>query len=59
MSTSAVYFLRFSFTFTGSKSVTRFGGTNINIPVRGRTYNTGSYSYLAASRTLRKTHLKT
>jgi hypothetical protein len=42
---------------TEKKDLALFGGTNIYLPVRNRVYNIGSYSYVAASKTVNKTRV--
>lgn len=39
------------------KDLAIIGGTNVYLPVRNRAYNIGTYSYLATSKTLKKTRL--
>lgn len=56
-STTLVPTLKWKFFDDEKTSVALFGGTNLYIPVRNRAYNIGSYSYLAASKTVNKTRL--
>jgi hypothetical protein len=56
-STTIVPTVKWKFFENDKKSVALFGGTNVYIPVRNRSYNIGSYSYLAASKTINKTRL--
>ena len=49
--------LKWKFYESDAKDVSLIAGTNFFIPVRNRTYNFGTYSYLAASKTIKKTRL--
>jgi hypothetical protein len=56
-STAIVPTVKWKFFENEKKGVALFSGTNVYIPVRNRGYNIGSYSYLAASKTINKTRL--
>ncbi len=56
-STTVVPTVKWKFFENDKKGVALFGGTNVYIPARNRSYNIGSYSYLAASKTINKTRL--
>lgn len=56
-STTLVPTVKWRFYENEKKDLALFGGTNVYIPVRNRTYKIGSYSYLAASKTINKTRL--
>ncbi len=56
-STILVPTIKWKFYENGKKTVAFFGGTNVYIPVRNRAYNVGSHSYLAVSKSIKKTRL--
>jgi hypothetical protein len=56
-STTLVPTVKWKFYENEERGVTLFGGTHVHIPIRNRGYNIGSYSYLAASKTINKTRL--
>lgn len=56
-STTLVPTIKWKFYQNEKGKVVLFGGTNVYIPVRNRGYHLGSYSYLAASKTINKTRL--
>jgi len=55
-STTLVPTLKWKF-YENEKKLALFGGTNFYVPIRNRAYNLGSYSYIAASKTINKTRL--
>ena len=56
-STAIVPTVKWKFFENEKKDIALFGGTNIYIPVRNRSYTIGSYSYLAASKNINKTRV--
>jgi len=56
-STTLVPTAKWRFYQNKKKDTALFAGTNFYIPVRNRSYKFGSYSYLAAAKTIRKTRL--
>lgn len=56
-STTLVPTVKWKFYESEKNKIALFGGTNIYVPVRNRAYNIGSYSYLAAAKTINKTRL--
>lgn len=56
-STTFVPTVKWKFYENKKKSTALIAGTNFYIPVRNRTYNIGTYSYLAVSKTINKTRL--
>lgn len=56
-STTLVPTVKHRFYQNKKEDLTLFGGTNLYIPVRNRSYKLGSYSYLAVSKTIKKTRL--
>ena len=56
-STTFVPTAKWKFYENKKKDLGLIGGTHVYIPVRNRAYNIGSYSYLAASKTIKKTRL--
>ncbi|HKX82956.1 MAG TPA: hypothetical protein VJL58_01950 [Pyrinomonadaceae bacterium] len=56
-STTLVPTVKWKFYENETKDLALFGGTHVYIPVRNRLYGVGTYSYLAASKTIRKTRL--
>ena len=56
-STTLVPTVKWKFYEREQKSLALFGGTHLYIPVRNRVFSIGSYSYLAASKTINKTRL--
>lgn len=56
-STTIVPTIKWRFYENEKRELALFGGTNVYIPVRNRAYDIGSYSYLAASKTINKTRL--
>lgn len=56
-STTVVPTVKWKFYQNGKKDLTLFAGTNVYIPVRNRSYNIGTYSYAAVSKTINKTRL--
>jgi hypothetical protein len=56
-STTLVPTVKWRFFQNEKNKVTLFGGTHLYIPVRNRSYKFGSYSYVAASKTINKTRL--
>ncbi len=55
--TTLVPTVKWKFYENEKKNLALFGGTNVYIPVRNRVYSLGSYSYLAASKTINRTRL--
>lgn len=55
--TSVVPTVKYRFYRNEQKALTLYGGTNFFIPLRNRNYEFGSYSYVAAAKTLGKTRL--
>ncbi len=53
-STTLVPNVKWRFYQNKKKDVALIAGTNVFIPVRNRTYNVGSYSYVAGSKTFRE-----
>ncbi len=56
-STTLVPTVKWKFYENEKKDLAFIGGTNVYLPVRNRAYNIGSYSYLATSKTIKKTRL--
>jgi hypothetical protein len=56
-STTLVPTVKWRFFQNEKNKVALFGGTHLYIPVRNRSYKFGSYSYVAASKTINKTRL--
>lgn len=56
-STTLVPTVKWKFYQNEKKGLALIGGTNVYLPVRNRAYNIGSYSYLAASKTIKKARL--
>ncbi len=56
-STTLVPTVKWKFYQSEKKDLSLFAGTNILIPVRNRSYNIGTYSYAAVSKTINKTRL--
>ncbi len=56
-STTFVPTIKWKFYQNKKKDVALIAGTNFYIPVRNRSYNIGTYSYLALSKTINKTRL--
>ncbi|MBK8466841.1 MAG: hypothetical protein IPL32_13510 [Chloracidobacterium sp.] len=56
-STTFVPTVKWKFFENKKKDTALVAGTNFYIPVRNRTYNIGTYSYLALSKTINKTRL--
>ena len=56
-STTFVPTVKWKFYENKKKSAAVIAGTNFYIPVRNRTYNIGTYSYMAVSKTINKTRL--
>lgn len=56
-STTIVPTVKWKFYENEKKDLALFGGSHLFIPVGNRSYNIGSYSYLAASKTINKTRL--
>ena len=56
-STTLVPSLKWKFYKNEKKQVALFGGTSVYIPVRNRAYNIGSYSYIALSKTIKKSRI--
>lgn len=56
-STTLVPTVKWKFYETKAKDSALIAGTNFYIPVRNRSYNFGTYSYLAVSKTINKTRL--
>ena len=56
-STTLVPSLKWKFYKNEKKQFALFGGTNVYIPVRNRAYNIGSYSYIALSKTIKKSRI--
>ena len=56
-STTLVPTVKWKFYKNEKKQVALFGGTNVYIPVRNRAYNIGSYSYIALSKTIKKSRI--
>jgi len=56
-STTLVPTVKWKFYESAKNKVALFGGANVYIPVRNRFYNIGTWSYLAASKTINKTRL--
>lgn len=56
-STTLVPTVKWKFYQNEKKDTVLIAGTNFYIPVRNRSYNFGSYSYLAVSKTINKTRL--
>lgn len=56
-STTLVPTVKWKFYENKTKDTALIAGTNFYIPVRNRSYNVGTYSYLAVSRTIGKTRL--
>lgn len=56
-STTLVPTVKWKFYKNKKNDVALFGGTHIFIPVRNRSYNIGSYHYLAAAKTFNKTRV--
>ncbi len=56
-STTLVPTVKWRFYQNEKNKVSLFGGTNFYIPVRNKSFNFGSYSYVAAARTINKTRL--
>lgn len=56
-STTLVPTVKWKFFENKKKDTALIAGTNFYIPVRNRTYNLGTYSYLAVSKTINKTRL--
>lgn len=55
--TTLVPTLKWRFYQNNKKDFAVFGGNHFYIPVRNRSYNFGSYTYLAAAKTINKTRL--
>ncbi|MEP6947002.1 MAG: hypothetical protein ABJA02_13865 [Acidobacteriota bacterium] len=56
-STTIVPTVKWKFYENNAKDMALIAGTNFYIPIRNRTYNVGTYSYLAVSKTIDKTRL--
>lgn len=56
-STTLVPTVKWKFYENKKKDTAFIAGSNVYIPVRNRTYNVGTYSYLAVSKTINKTRL--
>jgi len=56
-STAIVPTIKWRFYQNEKSGVALMGGTNFFIPVRNKAYNFGTYSYLAGSKTIKKTRL--
>lgn len=56
-STTLVPTVKWKFYENEKKGLAFIGGTNVYLPVRNRAYKFGTYSYLAASKTIHKTRL--
>lgn len=56
-STTLVPTLKWKFYQNKKKDVALIAGTNLYIPIRNRSYNAGTYSYLALSKRVNKTRL--
>jgi hypothetical protein len=56
-STTLVPTVKYRFYQNEKKDTALFAGTNFYIPVRNRSYKFGSYSYVAAAKTINKTRL--
>lgn len=56
-STAIVPTVKWKFFENAKKDIALFAGTNLYIPLRNRSYNFGSYSYAAMSKTINKTRL--
>lgn len=56
-STTLVPTIKWKFYENKAKDTALIAGTNFYIPVRNRSYNFGTYSYLAVSKTMNKTRL--
>lgn len=56
-STTLVPTVKWKFYENEKKDLALIGGSNVHIPVRNRAYNIGTYSYLATSKTIKKTRL--
>lgn len=56
-STTLVPTVKWKFYQNEKKGLAFIGGTNVYLPVRNRAYNIGTYSYLATSKTIKKTRL--
>ena len=56
-STTLVPTVKWKFYKNEKKQFALFGGTNVYIPVRNRAYNIGSYSYIALSKTIKKSRI--
>lgn len=56
-STTLVPTVKWKFYENKKKDTAFIAGSNVYIPVRNRTYNIGTYSYLAVSKTINKTRL--
>lgn len=56
-STTFVPTVKWKFYENKNRDVALIAGTNFFIPVRNRSYNVGTYSYLAVSKTINKTRL--
>jgi len=56
-STTLVPTLKWKFYQNKKKDVALIAGTSLYLPVRNRSYNAGTYSYLAISKTINKTRL--
>ena len=56
-STTLVPTVKWKFYKNEKKQVTLFGGTNVYLPVHNRAYNIGSYSYIALSKTIKKSRI--
>jgi hypothetical protein len=55
--TTLVPTVKWKFYKNEKKQVALFGGTSVYIPVRNRAYNIGSYSYIALSKTIKKSRI--
>ena len=56
-STTLVPTVKWKFYKNEKKQFALFGGTNVYLPVRNRAYNLGSYSYIALSKTIKKSRI--
>lgn len=56
-STTLVPTVKWKFFENKKKDISLIAGTNFYIPVRNRSYNAGAYTYLAVSKTIKKTRL--
>lgn len=56
-STTLVPTIKWKFYESEKKDLALFAGTNFYVPVRNRSYNFGTYSYAAVSKTISKTRL--